>query len=124
MDSLEVGYEFPPVSYELMSSVVSKYEEAVEFRLPVADSVPPLAVAARAMEAMSRYFPFPPGSIHANQELEFFKPVEVGSCLHCQSRVIQKISRKNLNMIVIAFDASDQDEELVISGKMTLILPD
>ena len=121
-EELEVGYEFPNVSYELDPSIVSKYEEAVEARSPLTNVVPPMAIAAYAMKAASQFVDMPPGSIHTSQEIEFLKPVTVGSHIYCQSRVIQKLSRANLNMLVIELATFDQDKEPVLSGKTTLIL--
>ena len=121
-EELGVSYEFPAVSYELTPSIISKYEEAVEAHSPVANFVPPLAIAAYTMKAMSQSFALPPGSVHASQEFEFFKPVIVGSCINCQARIVQKTSRAKLNMVVIGLDAFDQGKEKVLSGKTTVIL--
>ncbi len=122
-EELKVGYELPPVNYELTPSIISKYEEAVEAHSPVASFAPPFAIAAYTMKAVSQSINMPPGSVHASQELEFFKPVTVGSRICCQSRVVQKLSRTKLSMLVIELTTFDQDEELVLSGKTTLILP-
>ena len=121
-EELKVDYEFPAVSYELTPAIVSKYEEAVEAHSPVANFVPPLAIGAYTMKAISQSFALPPGSIHASQEFEFFKPLKVGSRINCQARIIQKISRAKLNMLVIGLDAFDQGKEKVLSGKATMIL--
>lgn len=122
-EGLEVGYEFPPVSYKLTPSIVSKYEEAVE-NLPVfANLVPPMAIAAYTMKALSQFLDVPPGSIHVSQEVEFFKPVAVGSSIYCRSRILQRSNRNKLNMLVIGLTSLDQNNELVLSGKMTFILP-
>jgi len=119
---LEVGYEFPAVSYELTSAIITKYKDAVEDHSPVTDLVPPLAIAAYTLKAMSQFFQLPPGSIHASQELEFFKEVTIGSYISCRAQVVQKISRGGLNMVVIKLDALDENKERVLSGKATLSL--
>ena len=122
MENLEVGFEFPPVSYELTPSNIAKYEEAVETSSPVVNFVPPLAIAAYAMKAISQTVPLPPGSVHTSQELEFFKPVAVGEHISCQARIIQKISRANLNMVMIEINTVDKNNEKILSGKATLTL--
>ena len=87
-EDLEVGREFPFVSYELTPSVIDKYKEAVDDCSQVSTFVPPLAIAAYTIRAMSASLSLPPGSVHALQELEFFKPVTIGSCVDCHARVI------------------------------------
>ena len=85
--------------------------------------MPPLAIAAYVMTALSKSVILPPGSIHASQELEFFKLVPVGTSISCRSRVAQKLNRGKLHLLMIELEALNRDEEKVLSGKATLILP-
>lgn len=124
-DQLTTGYEFPPASYELSSSIISKYLEAVGERDPLArEFVPPVAIAAYAISAMSGWFVLPSGVIHASQELESFKLVPIGTRIECHGRVGQKMDRGKMHLLAIEFDAFDQERERVLSGKATLILSD
>jgi len=122
-EELKSGYKFPTVSYSLISSIVSKYKEAVEAQPAENNFVPPLAIISHAFKSMFESTSLPPGSIHAAQEAEFLKPVTIGSRIDCQAQVIQKVSRTKLNMLVIEFNAFDSDKQLVLSGKMTLVSP-
>jgi len=126
-DQLVAGYEFPVTSYELDASIISKYLEAVgrrsEQHALATKFVPPLVIAAYTMTALSKSLVLPPGSIHASQELEFFKLVPIGITINCRGRVTQKLSRGKLRLLVIELDALNQDEEKVLSGKATLVLP-
>jgi acyl dehydratase len=121
------GYEFPLVSCELSTSVISKYLEAVGVpaKTPLSDSdfVPPLAIGAFAFNALGKSLSLPGGTIHAGQEFEFFRLVPIGSTITFHSWVDQKVQRGRLNMLMIALEALNQDEEKVLSGKATLILP-
>ena len=123
---LPVGFEFPPTSYELSESIITKYLEAVG---ELADFlalgiVPPLAIAACAMTALSQSFTVPPGSIHASQELEFLKPVPIGSRVSCGGRLAQKLARGSLNLVMLEISVLDEDGEQVLSGKATIAAPD
>ena len=53
-EQLAVGQEFPPTTYELSESVISKYVEAVGGQQDLLTSgiVPPLAIGAYAMNAL------------------------------------------------------------------------
>jgi len=115
------GYEFPPASYELDTSLIAKYIKAVGSS---ADKiVPPLAIAACAMTAMSGVLLLPPGVIHASQEFEFFKLVPIGATVDCHARVAQKITRTKMHMLVLELSVFDEDGERVQSGKATIVLP-
>ena len=122
-EELIPGYEFPPASYELSASLVSKYLQAVDGS---GDGfVPPLAITACVIAAMSGSFSLPPGTIaiHASQELEFFKLVPIGATVECHTRVAQKITRGKMSMLILELEIFDQGNEKVQSGKTTIALP-
>lgn len=122
-EELTPGYEFPPTTYELDASFVSKYREAVD---GTADGfVPPLAITACAIAAMTKSVPLPPGTIaiHASQELEFFKPVPIGTTIECHIGLAQKIARGKMSMLVLELEILDKGKEKVQSGRATIALP-
>jgi acyl dehydratase len=123
---LPVGFEFPPTSYELSESIVAKYLEAVDESADflTLGVVPPLAIAACAMTALAQSFTVPPGSIHASQELEFLKPVPIGSRVSCGGKIAQKLARGSLNLVMLEISVLDEDGERVLSGKATIAAPD
>lgn len=120
-EELAPGYEFPNASYELTTSLVSKYLMAVES--PQGEFVPPLAITAYAMAAMADSLSLPPGSIHASQELEFFKLVPFGTVINCQAKVARKLARGKLRMLELEINVFTRNGEMVQSGKATIILP-
>jgi hypothetical protein len=122
-EELASGYKFPPATYELSASFVSKYLKAVDSS---GDGfVPPLAITACAIAAMTKTVPVPPGAvaIHASQELEFFKPVPIGAVVDCHIRVAQKIARGKMSMLVLDIEILDKDKQKVQSGRATVALP-
>lgn len=125
-EELIPGYEFPPASYELSASLISKYLEAVDCadELKVLGGfVPPLAIGAYAMAAMAGSLSLPPGTIHASQEFEFFKLVPIGATINCQAKVARKLARATMHMLVLELDVLDQNRERVQLGKATIVLP-
>jgi hypothetical protein len=60
IEQLYAGYEFPPSSYELKPLAIAKYLEAVGMPIgqdsPLAEFVPPMAMAAYTMTAVSQSF--------------------------------------------------------------------
>jgi acyl dehydratase len=126
LKELPIGHEFPSVSYELNQAVIEKYIGAVGESQDFLKSgvVPPLAIAACAITALSNSFAVPPGTIHAAQELEFLKIVPIGSTISCGGRIAHKLERGRLNLISIEISAVDRDDETVLSGKATIAVPD
>ena len=126
-DQLVDGYEFPSASCELSASVISKYLEAVgrpaKEHFPISEFVPPLAVAAYTMTAAFQSLLLPPGSIHASQDLEFFRPVPVGTIIRCHAKVAQKLQRGKLHLLIFELNTLNQNGEKVLSGKVTVVLP-
>jgi hypothetical protein len=122
-EELTAGYKFPPATYELNASFVSKYLRAVDSS---GDGfVPPLAITACAIAAMTKSVPLPPGTIaiHASQELEFLKLVPIGATIECHIGVVQKIARGKMSMLVLELEVFDRGKEKVQSGRATIALP-
>jgi len=132
-ESLEVGYEFPPATYDMNAEVVSKYLKAVDessnlYHQPnnpqaLTGLVPPMAIATYAMTALSQHILLPPGAIHATQEIESLKALEIGSRVTCQAKVSRKQERSNLRLLTIDLHIFNQNQELVLSGKVGFISP-
>jgi len=122
-EELSVGYKFPPAIYELSASLVSKYLKAVDSAGD--EFVPPLAITACAIAAMTGSFSLPSGTIaiHASQELEFFKLVPIGATIECHIRVAQKITRGKMGMLILELEVFDKGKEKVQSGRATIALP-
>ena len=119
-DELIAGYEFPPATYELTASLVSKYLKAVD---GAGDGfVPPMAITACAIAAITKSLSPPAGTvvIHASQELEFFKLVPIGATIECHARVAQKIARGRMSMLILELEIVDQSKEKVQSGRATI----
>ncbi len=124
---IEAGYEFPPASYKLDYSMVSAYLRAVgetNSLYQVTGLVPPMAVAAYAMTALSHSLSLPPGTIHVSQELEFMGTVSVGDTIVCNARVIRKQERGRLRLMTVGLDVLNQDGRKVLSGKTGFVLPE
>ena len=125
-EELVPGYEFPPASYELSDSLISKYLKAVDSPEEVktlGKFVPPLAISAYAMAATAGSLSLPPGAIHTSQELEFFKLLPIGATIDCHARIARKLTRGKLRMLVLELNVFDQSRERVQSGKATIMLP-
>ncbi len=124
---LEAGYEFSPTSHKLDASIVSTYLQAVEessSRYQTGEPVPPMAVAAYAMTALSHSLSLPPGTIHVSQELEFVGNVNVGDTITCNAKVIRKQDRGRLHLMTIGLDVYKQNQKKVLAGKTSFVLPE
>jgi hypothetical protein len=126
-EQLVPGHEFSPVTYQMTASSVSKYLEAVDQleewqSSSMANFVPPMAIAACAMSAMSKLFTMPAGAIHTSEELQFCKPVPVGAIVTCHARVGRKSGRGKFQMMTLEMEIRNDKNEVIISGQASIIL--
>ena len=124
---IEAGYEFRPASYRLDSSMVSTYLKAVGETgslYQTANLVPPMAVAAYAMTALSDSISLPPGTIHVSQELEFIDIVSVGDTITCKAEVVRKQNRSRLHLMTVGLSVFNQNQKKVLAGKTSFVLPE
>ena len=124
---LEAGFEFPPSSYRLDPTMVATYLRAVEEKSELyqdTNLVPPMAIAAHAMAALSEGICLPPGTIHVSQEFEFLNTANVEDTFTSYAKVGMKQSRGKFNMLVVNLDVTDQDMKKVLTGKTSFILPE
>jgi acyl dehydratase len=124
---LYVGFEFPARSYKLDPATVSLYLEAVGesaelFRKE--SLVPPMAVTALAMAALSQGVSMPSGTIHVSQELDFLNLVKVGDTVTCYSKVSRKLERGGMRLMNTDITVLNQDQEKVLTGRIGFILPE
>lgn len=123
---LEAGYEFPPSSYKLASSIVATYLKAVGETSSLhqdTEIVPPMAVAAYAMAALLEGICLPPGAIHVSQELEFIGTVSINDTLTSYTKVSRKRDRGRFHVLTIDLNVFNQKQEAVLAGKTSFILP-
>jgi len=123
---LTLGHEFPPQSYLLDSQTISNYLDAVKefsdlFRGE--GLVPPMAVAALAMAALSSSITLPPGTVHVSQELDFLGLVRVGDTITCQSKVSRKVDRGGMHLVSTDLTVFNQNKTRVLTGRVGFVLP-
>ncbi len=120
------GYEFPPVSYQIGSARVADSLGAVdEVNAPYRDTglVPPVAVAALALAALSEGMTMPPGAIHVSQEVEFLATVSTADTVTSRATVARSQNRGKFHMVTVALRVVNQGEKEVMAAKTSFILP-
>ncbi len=123
---LEVGYKFPASRYKLDYSIVAAYLKAVEDGSSLfqdTDLVPPMAVAAYALQALAKDIALPPGTIHVSQELEFINTVSLNDNLTSHATVSRKQTRGKLHLLTVELNVSNQNQKVVLAGETSFMLP-
>jgi acyl dehydratase len=124
---LTAGFEFPPQSYVLDEAAVALYLEATQdtdILFQQEGLVPPMAVTAFAMSALSQSISMPSGTIHVSQELNFVKLVKVNDTITCLSKVSRKVERGGLRLMNTDITVINQNNETVLTGKVGFVLPE
>ena len=105
---------------------VQEYLGAVEDRSPIygeVDAVPPLALAARALGALLEELSLPPGAIHGAQELDCRRMVRHGEEVSCIARPSRPMRRGDWQFLTFDFTLYGANDEPVVSGKSTVLIP-
>jgi acyl dehydratase len=125
-NELTTGYEFAPKQFRLDKAMVAAYLKAVEGDTHVYEEleiVPPMAIAALAMTALSEGITFPSGAIHVSQELQFLDIVSLNETLTSQARISRKLERGKFHMLTISISVQNEQKIPVLAGETSFILP-
>jgi len=123
---LVTGYEFTPSSYKLDSSVVAAYLRAVEDTSSLYQDtglVPPMAIAAYAMAALSDAICLPPGTIHVSQEFDFLDTASIDNTFTSYATVSKNQSRGKFHLLIVDLNVINQHQKAMLAGKTSFILP-
>ena len=123
---LSNGYEFEPVVLRPDGEMVGAYLSAIEGDKRICEKdklVPPMAVAALAMAAMSTGLSLPPGTIHVSQEFQFLDTIGIDEALTSRARVNRRVERGRFHMLTIGIDVLNQKQMTVLTGETSFILP-
>ncbi|MFP3975169.1 MAG: MaoC family dehydratase [Chloroflexota bacterium] len=124
---LQPGYEFPPATYRIDAATLEAFlrtvgeESGLYSNLEI---VPPMAVTAFAMAALSESMSLPWGSIHVSQEMEFTGIVGTGDAITSSARVTRNHKRGGMHLLAIELKALDSSGGLVLAGRTTFVLPE
>jgi acyl dehydratase len=123
---LATGYEFAPKQFKLDKEMVTAYLKAVEGDSHIYEErevVPPMAIAALAMTALSEGISLPWGAVHVSQELQFLDAVSIDETLTSQARISRKLQRGKFHMLTISINVENERELPVLTGETGFILP-
>lgn len=124
-EELNTGFEFAPSIFKMDSKTVRSYIEATEDTQALYQDniVPPMAVVALAMTAMSVKFDLLPGTVHVSQQLDFMNIVNINDTLTSFAHVSRKIARGKFHMLTIGIRVVNQRQDNVLTGEIGFILP-
>ena len=130
IEALQKGEQFSAASFVLDDVAVAGYVEAVEDealpRLAQAEEkawAPPMAVAALALRSLMEETVLPAGAIHASQEFEFLRPVEVDERISCRARLGHRSQRGGWWVLAVELEGADESGQAVLAGRLTVMVP-
>ena len=112
---LEVGREFVEDYLSAVEDGSAMYGE-----LGVA---PPMALVSHALGALLKKLAFPPGAIHASQELGCVRAVRLGEEVSCVARLSRIIRRGDWRFMSADFTICGADGKDVLKAKSTVLVP-
>jgi acyl dehydratase len=130
IEALKKGHQFSATSFVLDEEAVTCYLKAVEDealpRLAQAEGkawVPPMAVAALALQSLMEEMTLPAGAIHASQEFEFLQAVEVGERIACRAWLSRCSQRAGWWVLAVEMEGTDESGQAVLAGRLTVMVP-
>ena len=114
-------------NWELTEEFVHDYLGAVGDSLALyarLGLVPPVALAARALGSLLEQLELPPGAIHSLQEVSAIAPVAVGQVVTARASVGEPKRRGGMEFITAAVCLSDNEGNVVLSSKSTVLVVD
>ena len=124
--NIVAGQELDEVHFNLDASLVRDYLPVVEDRSDLyqdTDVVPPTAVAALGVRTLLGALALPPGAIHAAQELTTRRIATFGQRVCCRARVAQTSQRREGRFLVLEFTMTDEQGQVILESKTTLVVP-
>ena len=110
-------------TWNLTPDWVSAYREATADKAVEGEVVPPLALAARALAGLLEELKLPGGAVHGGQEIECHRAASIGDEVHISADVGRRSQRGDFSFIVAGFRVCGTDDEPLVTGKCTVILP-
>lgn len=130
IEALEKGHQFSATPFVLDEEAVARYLEAVEDealpRMAQAEGkawVPPMAVAALALRSLMEEMVLPAGAIHGSQELGFVRAVEVGERITCRAWLSHRSQRAGWWLLAVEMEGVDESAQPVLTGRLTVMVP-
>lgn len=121
---LKEGFALPTATFRLEASAVADYLKAVgDDGRAYGDLVPPLAVAAFALKALSSSVVMLPGLVYTEAKIELSGVARVGDTIKCFGKVSRKVKWDDFTLLTLAFSIQKQSGETIMKGGTGLILP-
>ena len=107
--------------------MIDAYLEAVEEDSNLyrdSDLVPPMAIAARSLAALSEASSFPDGAVHVSQAVEFLDTADTHDTITSYASVGRIQKRGRFHLLSINISACKDGDHVVFRGRTDLILPE
>ncbi len=109
-------------TWSITADWVSAYREATADGT-VDGTVPPLALAARALAGLLEKLELPGGAVHGGPEIQCHRAASRGDEVSITADVGHPSQRGDFRFIVAGFRVNGADDEPIVTGKCTVILP-
>lgn len=116
------GHEFPAASFVIDAGRVRAYLDAMGDTNDYSGTVPPLAVAALALNALQEHIALPEGSLHTGQEVEHAASALTGAPMTLTGRIAQRSERQGYVISVIEFEVATA-AAVSIRARTTIMAP-
>ncbi|HWP47633.1 MAG TPA: MaoC/PaaZ C-terminal domain-containing protein [Candidatus Limnocylindrales bacterium] len=130
-EEIEVGEDLGPYQHPLTKQLVQKYCAAIDSTYPwqiLENStpipvVPPTLIGNLSFRLLETKFYRQPGTIHASQEMKFFRPIRLDRKLFSRGRMLDKYIKRGKRWVVYEAYFYHEDEQDLGYSRITEVLP-
>ena len=122
-DDFEVGQQCPAIPIVLDDDLVSRYVNSTGHDDPLfaGQYAPPLISSIVRYVKGSLGGKWPTGTVHLNQDMQFYRPLKRGETVTLDVRVGSKTTRRGRSYIEFICTTLDADQQVVSQGVMRML---
>ncbi len=109
--------------YEISQDFINKYTESVKDDSVYNNLVPPMAISALSIRGVLNDLNIPGGTVHLNQEFDYFSAVHKNEIINCKATIISNNVRAGWRFLVIKLETSTKQQPIIMTGKSTIMIP-
>ncbi len=122
----EPGEEFSLGCWVVGPDLAGEYLKAVGDSSSIYQELgvaPPMVLAARVLAALLEELELPPGTIHASQELDCRRTVNLGEEVSCMAKLSRPMRRGGWRFISADFAVHGPGGDAILMGKTNVLVP-
>jgi hypothetical protein len=124
-ENLSPGDIISKRSYVIDQQIVNEYLFATQDHNSknLTSAIPSMIIAALGIRGVVNDLKIPGGTLHVGQEINFTQSVSIGETLKCKANLLSNTVKKEWRFMSVGIEVLNQNNDLVMEGKSSIMLP-